>query len=146
MRNVVGEADRFVVAFCGSGTGHLTQAMKVVEMLQARGFTLAGVVTDSDASERMLDEMVRPLGVEILIIPAIQLVDTEKGFVPLVQPHRFVSSLLHAQSCLHANRTEYADFFARARAGRIYDMYHLTLARFFQLLAQPIDLGVLVGF
>ena len=28
------DPNRFIVAFCGSGTGHLTQAMKVVEMLK----------------------------------------------------------------------------------------------------------------
>ena len=114
--------DRFIVAFCGSGTGHLTQActpvpsasaravrrhflpharilafqhgalpkeaalysihmrlrappaslpqaMQVVELLQQHGKTLAGVITDDDASKRMLDEMVTPLGVEVLTLP-----------------------------------------------------------------------------
>ena len=137
MEGVVGEPDRFVVAFCGSGTGHLTQAMRVVEMLQERGMTLAGVVTDTDASQKMLDEMVKPLNVEVLIIPAIELVDTEKGFIPLVEPHRFMCSLLGAQKSLHTKRGEYADFFARSRAGRVYSMYHLTLARYFQLNPLP---------
>ena len=137
MADVTGEPGRFVVAFCGSGTGHLTQAMKVVEMLQERGLVLAGVVTDTDASSKMLDEMVRPLNVELLIIPAIELVDTEKGFTPLIAPHRFVSSLLNAQSSLHTERESYAAFFKRARASRIYSMYHLTLARFFQLNPLP---------
>ena len=132
MGSIVGEPKRFVVAFCGSGTGHLTQAMKAVEMLKARGLTLAGVVTDTDASPRMLDEMVKPLGVELLIIPAIELVDSQKGFVPLIDPARFVKSLMGAQRALYENRHEYAAFFRRARAGKIFNMYHLTLARFFQ--------------
>lgn len=132
MGSVVGEPDRFIVAFCGSGTGHLTQAMKAVEMLQARGLTLAGVVTDTDAAPRMLEEMVKPLGVELLVIPAIELVDSQKGFVPLVEPVRFVSTMMNSQKALHENRHEYAAFFRRARAGHIYNMYHLTLARFFQ--------------
>lgn len=132
MGSVVGEPDRFIVAFCGSGTGHLTQAMKAVEMLQARGLTLAGVVTDTDAAPRMLDEMVKPLGVELLVIPAIELVDSQKGFVPLVEPVRFVSTMMSSQKALHENRHEYAAFFRRARAGQIFNMYHLTLARFFQ--------------
>ena len=42
--SVEGDPNNFVVAFCGSGTGHLTQAMKAVEMLQARGLTLTGIV------------------------------------------------------------------------------------------------------
>ena len=137
MTHVVGEPNRFIVAFCGSGTGHLTQAMRVVEMLQERGQILAGVVTDTDASEKMLDEMVRPLGVELLIIPAIELVDTDKGFTPLVQPHRFFGSFLNAQKALHERRAAYASFFSRARAGRIYSMWHITLARFFQLNPLP---------
>ena len=138
------EADRrrFIVAFCGSGTGHLTQAMKVVEMLQDKGMVLAAVVTDSDASDKMLDELVRPLGVELLIIPAIQLVDTEKGFVPLIAPHRFIGSLMHAQGTLHEKRHEYAQFFVRAKASKIYNMYHLTLARFFQLNPLPPSMSI----
>ena len=140
MSQVVGESQRFIVAFCGSGTGHLTQAMRVAEMLQERGQTLAGIVTDSDASEKMLDEMVRPLcknGVELLVIPAIEMVDTADGFIPLVNPGRFIGSILEVQKSLHGNRAEYADYFARARAGRIYCMYHSTLARFFQLNPLP---------
>ena len=137
MTHVVGEPNRFIVAFCGSGTGHLTQAMRVVEMLQERGQILAGVVTDTDASEKMLDEMVRPLGVELLVIPAIELVDTDKGFTPLVQPHRFFGSFLNAQKALHERRAAYAAFFSRARAGRVYSMWHITLARFFQLNPLP---------
>lgn len=142
MSKVVGNPNNFVVAFCGSGTGHLTQAMKVVEMLKARGYTLTGVVTDSDASEHMLDEMVRPLGVELLIIPAIQLVDTEKGFVPIVNPPQFVCSILNSQKALHDRRAEYAAFFSRTAPGRIYDMYHLTLARFFQLNPLPPSISI----
>jgi UDP-N-acetylglucosamine:LPS N-acetylglucosamine transferase len=105
------ESNRFVVAFCGSGTGHLTQAMKAVEILEARGFTLAGVVTDTDAAEKMLDEMVRPLGVELLVIPAIELVDTETGFIPLNNPVRFVGSLIKSQEYLLKNAADIADFF-----------------------------------
>lgn len=43
--------------------------MQVVELLQQHGKTLAGVITDDDASKRMLDEMVAPLGVEVLSLP-----------------------------------------------------------------------------
>jgi len=142
MANVRGDPNRFVVAFCGSGTGHLTQAMKAVELLQARGLVLAGVATDTDASEKMLDEMVRPLGVPLLIIPAIELVDTEKGFIPLVNPPRFFTSLMRAQDFLQKNASDIQQFFAHANAGNIYNMYHLTLARFFQL--NPLPPSILV--
>ena len=74
---------------------------------------------------------------QLLIIPAIELVDTEKGFTPLIAPQRFVGSLLAAQESLHNKRVEYANFFKRARCERIYSMYHLTLARFLQLNPLP---------
>jgi len=142
MKNVTGEPNRFVVAFCGSGTGHLTQAMKAVEILQERGLVLAGVATDTDASDKMLDEMVRPLGVPLLIIPAIELVDTEKGFIPLINPPRFLGSLMKAQDYLQRNAADIRDFFVRARAGKIFNMYHLTLARFFQLNPLPPSISI----
>ena len=41
------DPQRFIVAFCGSGTGHLTQAFAVVKLQQSQGMTLAGVVTDT---------------------------------------------------------------------------------------------------
>ena len=45
---------RFVIGFCGSGTGHLTQSLAVLRMLQARGMTLAGIVFDTDATQKMV--------------------------------------------------------------------------------------------
>lgn len=39
-------AGRFVVAFCGSGTGHMTQTLAVTQLLKARGMELAGIVLD----------------------------------------------------------------------------------------------------
>ena len=115
------DSKRFIVAFCGSGTGHLTQALAVVRAQQKAGMTLAGVVTDTDASKKMLDEMIAPLGVsraaaaarprvarapfaprgackrdlggrahaletaqvEVLILPAIKIVDAKTGMVPI---------------------------------------------------------------
>jgi len=137
MSDVVGEKNRFIVAFCGSGTGHLTQALKVVEILQGRGMVLAGVVTDSDAPQKMLDETIMPLGVELLVIPAIELVDTERGFLPLIAPHQFVGSLMKATGHLVKEAESIVAFFKRTKAGQIFNMYHVTLARFFQLNPLP---------
>jgi hypothetical protein len=39
------EADRFVAAFCGTGTGHFTQTLAVIKILQKAGMTLAAVIT-----------------------------------------------------------------------------------------------------
>jgi len=111
-------------------------------MMEERGYKLTGIVTDTDAPERMLDEMVRPLGVPILIIPAIELVDTEKGFVPIVEPVRFVGSLLKANNSLYEKREEYAAFFKAAAPGKVYCMFHVTLARFFQLNPLPASVKI----
>ena len=35
------EANRFVAAFCGTGTGHFTQTLAVIKILQKAGMTLA---------------------------------------------------------------------------------------------------------
>lgn len=92
------EDRNFVVAFGGSGVDHLTQALAVVRVLQKAGMSLVGVVTDTDASAAMLEEMIAPLNVccrsglhhccaiasltllngsqvEVLILPAIKIVD-----------------------------------------------------------------------
>lgn len=75
------DAQSFIVAFCGSGTGHLTQALALVKLLRRAGLTLTGVVTDSDAPQTLLDELVVPLGVPILVLPAVTIV-TKNGVVP----------------------------------------------------------------
>lgn len=137
MAGISGDPNRFVVAFCGSGTGHMTQAMAVVEMLKKRGMVLAGVVTDEDVSQRMVDEMVTPLGVELLVLPAISLVDTEKGFLPLVRPHTFVGGLMAAQRRLADERHSIAAYFQRINAGRIFCFWHITLARYFECGSAP---------
>ena len=144
----VGECDpnRYIVAFCGSGTGHLTQAMKVVEMLNERGMVLAGVVTDSDAPEVMLNELITPLGVPLLVIPAIELVDTQKGFIPLINPCRFISSIAASQRYMLDERAKVAAFFSAARAGKIFNMFHLTLARYFQLNPLPPQVQLLSSY
>jgi len=45
------QKDRFVVAFCGSGTGHMTQTLAVMQLLKARGMTLAGIILDVRAAK-----------------------------------------------------------------------------------------------
>ena len=140
MAGIEGDSNRFVVAFCGSGTGHLTQAMAVVDMLKKRGMVLAGVVTDEDVSQRMIDEMVTPLGVELLVLPAITLVDSERGFLPLIRPHVFAHKLLSAQKRLADERHSIAAYFQRVGAGRIYCFWHITLARFLE--HNPLSPGI----
>lgn len=73
---------RFIISFCGSGTGHMTQALTLMRLLQERhGYELTGVVTDTDAGEGMLDANVKPLGVPLLVMPAVKLL-TKDGVAP----------------------------------------------------------------
>ena len=105
--------NRYIVAFCGSGTGHLTQALAVVRMLKAKGMVLAGVITDVDARSRMLEEMIMPLGVEVLIMPTIKIVDNEKGMVPIPM---VVHRIFGVQSELLAMTDKIGRFLSNARA------------------------------
>ena len=132
----VGPADakRFIVAFCGSGTGHLTQALAVVKLQQRAGLTLAGVITDSDASPHILEEMVAPLNVPVLILPSIKLVDGVKGMVPL--PVVMVT-IVQVQAQLKERHAQITAFLAHARAGLVLSFWHITFAFFLQNFARP---------
>ena len=77
------------------------------------------------------------------IIPAIELVDTQKGFKPLIAPHVFLGSIAAVQDYLVGERAKIADFFTKARAGKIFNMYHLTLARYFQLNPLPKQITII---
>lgn len=125
---------RFIVAFCGSGTGHLTQALAVIQLQQKRGLTLAGVVTDTDASPKMLEEMIKPLGVEVLILPAIKLVDTVKGMVPI--PLVLVA-IVQVQQKLKERAADIAGFLERTRPGLLLSFWHITFCFFLQNFARP---------
>eukprot|EP00316_Scyphosphaera_apsteinii_P011982 CAMPEP_0119309326 /NCGR_PEP_ID=MMETSP1333-20130426/14964_1 /TAXON_ID=418940 /ORGANISM="Scyphosphaera apsteinii, Strain RCC1455" /LENGTH=414 /DNA_ID=CAMNT_0007313279 /DNA_START=75 /DNA_END=1319 /DNA_ORIENTATION=- len=117
----------FIVSFCGSGTGHLTQALTVVKLLEKQGMRLAGIVTDTDATKRMLDEMVAPLGVEVLTLPAITLVDGQTGMVPL--PLVFWN-IVKVKRELFEREAEIGEFLSRCRPGLILSFWLLPLAYF----------------
>ena len=61
----------------------------------------------------MLEDMVAPLGVEVLCLPDIKIVDNEKGMVPLPCVGR---QSLSVQAVLEARKSEITEFLARARA------------------------------
>ena len=48
------DANRFVAAFCGTGTGHFTQTLAVIKILQKAGMTLAAVITVRRAPHPLL--------------------------------------------------------------------------------------------
>ena len=121
------DANHFVAAFCGTGTGHFTQTLTVVQLLQAQGMTLAGIITDTTASKKMIDEMLGPLGVRVLILPTIDIMDEKRGMKPsrkiLWQTYKLTRAL---------NFQEIREFLVGARAGLLLDFYLLPLARFLQ--------------
>ena len=47
------EPGAFVVSFCGSGTGHMMQALTIARVLEASGMKLTGVITDTDAAQKL---------------------------------------------------------------------------------------------
>lgn len=118
---------RFVVAFCGSGTGHMTQTLAVMKMLKARGMELAGIVLDTDASLKMIEETLVPLGVPMLKLPAIKLVDPTHGTVPTIVT---LASLLTGLHTLKKMYPELIQFFIDARAEVILNFWHVTLGYF----------------
>lgn len=136
------DPNKFIIAFCGSGTGHLIQALSVAKMMQKQGMVLVGVVADSDANERMLKDMVMPLGVEVLTIPSITLVDGEKG---MVLPPLVLRNTLHAKKQLMQPKLkeEIVSFLSRTNAGMFISFWHITFAYFLQLNPVPPSIKVL---
>jgi len=134
------DPNKFIVAFCGSGTGHLIQALSVVKMMQKQGMTLVGVVADTDANERMMRDMVAPLGVEVLTIPAIKLVDAEKG---MVLPPFVLRNTLRAKTQLLEQKETITSFLQRSGAGMMVSFWHITFAFFLMLHPLPPTVKVL---
>ena len=132
------DAKHFVAAFCGTGTGHFTQTLTVVQLLQGQGMTLAGIITDTTASQKMLDEMVGPLGVKVLVLPTINIMDEKKGMKP---SHRILWQTYKLQRAI--NFQEIRSFLVAARAGLLLDFYLLPLARFLQSHKLPESVRVL---
>lgn len=131
---------RFVIGFCGSGTGHLTQSLAVLRMLQARGMTLAGIVFDTDATQKMVQETLEPLGVSLLQLPAIKLVDPKKGMVPTVVT---LHSVITGVGKLRGMYPQLVSFFVDAKAEYIFNFWHTTLAFF--LRSHPPPPGVRIS-
>ena len=129
----------FLLAFCGSGTGHMTQAIALVRLLQAKGMTLGGVVTDTDMPQRLLDEVVMPLGVPLLVLPAITLV-TKSGVLP---PHRLLLKACAVDRGLAKEDGRIREFLAKSRAALFINMWQISLGKFLALRPLPPSVRVL---
>ena len=117
----------FLICFCGSGTGHMTQALTMSRLLSEQfGMKLCGVITDSDASQRMIDELIRPLDVPLLVLPAITIV-TKEGVLP---PHAILGKAVAVDRKLRKQTTEVRDFLAASRAGVVVSMWQISLGKF----------------
>ena len=129
----------FLVAFCGSGTGHMTQAIALIRLLQERGLTLGGVVTDTDMPQRLIDEVVAPLGVPLLVLPAITLV-TKSGVLP---PHRLLLKACAVDRGLAKDDERIRAFLAASRAALLINMWQISLGKFLALRSLPPSVRVL---
>lgn len=133
------ESGTFIVSFCGSGTGHMMQALTLTRTLQnVYGMRLTGVITDSDASEKLLNELIHPLGVPVLILPAITIV-TSKGVLP---PHRVVGKAIACIRGLKKASEEIRAFLAASKAALILNMWQISLGKYLQLNALPASVRV----
>ena len=133
------DAGRFLIAFCGSGTGHMTQSVAFCRMMQARGLSLAGVITDSDMAQSLVDEVITPLGVPLLVLPAITIV-TKKGVLP---PHRVLANARVVDLGLKRESDRIRSFLAESRAGLIINMWQISLGVFIHRNALPRDVRVM---
>uniref|UniRef100_A0A7S2J5B0 Uncharacterized protein n=1 Tax=Haptolina brevifila TaxID=156173 RepID=A0A7S2J5B0_9EUKA len=135
------EADvaSFLICFCGSGTGHMTQALTMSRMLtEQRGMKLTGVVTDSDASPNMIEELIKPLQVPLLILPAITIVNKD-GVLP---PHQILGKAIAVERDLRQRTDEIRAFLAASRASVILSMWQISLGKF--LMHNPLPASVRV--
>jgi len=135
------EADpsRFVIAFCGSGTGHMTQALALCRLLQARGMTLGGVVTDTDAVQRLVDDNIKPLGAPVLVLPAITIVNKD-GVLP---PHKILAKGRAVDRGLTTDSIRIREFLILSRAGVIVNCWQISLGKFLLLNKLPPSVRVI---
>lgn len=131
------EGDRFVAAFCGTGTGHFTQTLAVIKILQKAGMTLAAVITDDAASKKMLDETIQNLGVEVLILPTVNFVDPVRGTSPLRDGPRLLRKIAKWDTAINAKADALTALFVGARAGLLLNFFLFPLARWMQFSPLP---------
>ena len=123
----------FVVSFCGSGTGHMMQALTLTRVLQASGMQLTGVITDTDAAQNLLDEVIKPLEVPVLILPAITIVNA-KGILP---PHRVLGKAVVCMKGLRRENARIRAFLATSQCSLLINMWQISLGKFLQLNPLP---------
>ena len=131
------ESTRFVAAFCGTGTGHFTQTLAVIKILQNAGMTLAGVITDDAASKKMLDETILKLGVEVIILPTVNFVDPMRGTSPLRDGPRVLRKIMKWDAAINAQADELTKLFVGARACLLLNFFLFPLARWLQFSPLP---------
>ena len=128
------DTESFVISFCGTGTGHFTQALACIGMLQSHGLVLTGVITDTTASQTILDEMVAPLGVKTLVLPTVEIIDLKRGMVP---PHKILAAAARLDRMIDQSAEEIRQFFRTVRPALLLNFYQVSLARFLQFSPLP---------
>ena len=123
-----------VLAFCGSGTGHLTQTLEIMHKLKKQNFNISGIIMDSDASPKMIEEKILPLNLPTLTLPAIKLVHSEKGVLPIPL---VLLSVVHFISKSKETLRDVSRFFAETEPSHIFNFWHITLAHCLQDVQLP---------
>ena len=137
----LGETDpnSFVISFCGTGTGHFTQALACIGMLQSHGLVLSGVITDTTASQKILDEMIAPLGVKTLVLPTVEIIDDKRGMAPA---HKILAAATRLDRMIDQTAEETRQFFHTAKPALLLNFYQVSLARFLQFNPLPTSVRV----
>ena len=133
------DAKSFVVSFCGTGTGHFTQALACIGMLQSHGLVLSGIITDTTASQKILDEMVAPLGVKTLILPTVEIIDLKRGMAPA---HKILAAATRLDRMIDQTAEATRQFFCSAKPALLLNFYQVSLARFLQFNPLPTSVRV----
>ena len=126
----------FVVAFCGSGTGHMMQALTWTRTLQAAGMTLTGVITDTDAAQKLIDELIKPLACQP-VLPAIGHCDQRRR-ATAQGPARALACVKGLEQASERIRA----FLAESKASLILNMWQISLGKYLQLNPLPKNVRV----
>jgi hypothetical protein len=91
-----------------------------------------GIITDTDAPQQLLDELIKPLGVPILVLPAITIV-TKDG---VVAPHRILGKAVALDRGLKREASAIQSFLQASHAGLIVNCWQISLGRYFTKFEQ----------
>uniref|UniRef100_A0A7S3BQ22 Uncharacterized protein n=1 Tax=Haptolina ericina TaxID=156174 RepID=A0A7S3BQ22_9EUKA len=82
----------------------------------------------------MLEEMIAPLNVDVIILPAIKIVDGNKGMVPIPM---VAGKVIAVQGQLKAKKPQMLEFMQKAKPGLVLCFWHITFAFMLKICMRP---------